>query len=94
MSFKIKVCLVQDANGKQIFKCTTWYPSADLTPAKARKEAQKVAMLWEDEARQHLFSCLQPSASCAIIGSKQAGGTPHEGLNLHRTQKIRTHGQA
>ena len=42
----------RDDNGKQIFKCTTWYPSADLTPAKARKEAQKAAANWEDEVRQ------------------------------------------
>lgn len=51
MSFKIKVCLVQDANGKQIFKCTTWYPSADLTPAKARKEADRVAVRLEKEQK-------------------------------------------
>jgi len=42
----------RDANGKQIFKCKTWYPPADLTPAKARKEAQKVAGVWEEEAKQ------------------------------------------
>ena len=52
VSFKFKACVGRDDNGKQIFKCTTWYPSADLTPAKARKEAQKVAAIWEDEVRQ------------------------------------------
>ena len=52
VSFKFKACLGRDANGKQIFKCWTWYPPADLTPAKARKEAQKVAAIWEDEVRQ------------------------------------------
>ena len=52
VSFKFKACLGRDANGKQIFKCWTWYPPADLTPAKARKEAQKVAGAWEEEARQ------------------------------------------
>jgi len=35
VSFKIKACLARDANGKQLFKCTTWYPPADLTPRKA-----------------------------------------------------------
>ena len=50
--FKFKACVGRDDNGKQIFKCTTWYPPAELTPAKARKEAQKVAAIWEDEVRQ------------------------------------------
>ena len=52
VSFKFKACMGRDANGKQIFKCKTWYPPADLTPAKARKEAQKVAGVWEEEAKQ------------------------------------------
>ena len=50
VSFKFKACLGRDANGKQIFKCWTWYPPADLTPTKARKEAQRVAGVWEEEA--------------------------------------------
>lgn len=53
VSFKIKACLGRDANGKQPFKCTTWYPPSDLTPAKARKEAQKVAGVWEEDVRQN-----------------------------------------
>lgn len=49
VSFKIKVCLGRDANGKQIFKCWTWYPPDERTPAKARKEAERVADRWEEE---------------------------------------------
>ena len=52
VSFKFKACMGRDVNGKQIFKCKTWYPPADLTPAKARKEAQKVAGVWEEKAKQ------------------------------------------
>ena len=52
VSFKFKACMGRDLGGKQIFKCKTWYPPADLTPAKARKEAQKVAGVWEEEAKQ------------------------------------------
>ncbi len=52
VSFKFKACLGRDANGKQIFKCSTWYPPADLTPAKARKQAQKEADKWEEEVKQ------------------------------------------
>lgn len=51
VSFKFKACMGRDANGKQIFKCKTWYPPADLTPAKARKEAERVAGRWEEEQR-------------------------------------------
>ena len=51
VSFKFKTCLGRDDNGKQIFKCWTWYPPADLTPAKARKEADRVAARWEEEQR-------------------------------------------
>ena len=54
VSFKFKACVGRDGNGKQIFKCTTWYPPAELTPAKARKEAQKVVSICEDEVRQSL----------------------------------------
>ena len=48
VSFKFKACVGRGADGKQVFKCKTWYPPDELTPAKARKEAQKVAARWED----------------------------------------------
>ena len=52
VSFKIKACVGRDENGKRVFRCTTWYPPEGLTNGKARKEIQKVAILWEDEAKQ------------------------------------------
>jgi len=52
VSFKFKACLGRDANGKQIFKCWTWYPPAELTPAKPRKGAQRVEGVWEAEVKQ------------------------------------------
>lgn len=51
VSFKIKACVGRDENGKQVFRCKTWYPPEGLTNGKARKEVQK-AILWEDEAKQ------------------------------------------
>ena len=51
VSFKIKVCVGRDENGKQVFRCTTWYPPEGLTNGKARKEVQKVAIVWEDQAK-------------------------------------------
>ena len=52
VSFKIKACVGRDENGKQVFRCKTWYPPEGLTNGKARKEVQKVAILWEDETKQ------------------------------------------
>ena len=51
VSFKFKACVGREADGKQVFKCMTWYPPDELTPAKARKEADRVAARWEDEVR-------------------------------------------
>lgn len=69
VSFKFKACVGRDDNGKQIFKCTTWYPLAELTPAKARKEAQKVAAIWEDEVRQ---AYLKEQKETAVVGASHA----------------------
>lgn len=51
VSFKIKVCVGRDENGKQVFRCTTWYLPEGLTNGKARKEVQKVAVVWENQAK-------------------------------------------
>ena len=52
VSFKFKACLGRDENGKQIFKCHTWYPPVGLTKAKSRKEAERAAAAWEAETKQ------------------------------------------
>lgn len=49
LSYKIRVCLGRDENGRQISKAMRWNPPEDMTPAKARKEAQRVAAVWEAE---------------------------------------------
>ena len=36
--FKFKACFGRDANGKQIFKCWTWYPPADPPPPRLAKK--------------------------------------------------------
>ena len=43
LSYKFRVCLGRDENGRQISKAMRWNPPEDMTPAKARKEAQRVA---------------------------------------------------
>ena len=47
ISFRFTVCLGRDAEGKQIRKYKTWTPPESLTPAKARKAAEKEAEKWE-----------------------------------------------
>ena len=49
LSFKIRVCLGRDKSGKQISKAMRWHPPEGMTPAKARKEVQRVAEIWEAE---------------------------------------------
>ena len=69
VSFKFKACMGRDLGGKQIFKCKTWYPPADLTPAKARKEAQRVAGVWEEEVKQ---AYLKEQEEKAVAGASPA----------------------
>lgn len=49
LSFKFRTSLGRDESGKQHFKTTRWHPPEGMTPAKARKEAQRVAAIWEAE---------------------------------------------
>ena len=52
LSYKIRVCLGRDENGRQISKAMRWNPPEDMTPAKAKKEAQRVAAVWEAEQKE------------------------------------------
>lgn len=52
LSYKIRVCLGRDENGREISKAMRWNPPEDMTPAKARKEAQRVAAIWEAEQKE------------------------------------------
>ena len=58
VSFKFKAFLGRDENGKQIFRCKTWYPPAELTKAKSKREAARVAILWEKEIKEALEKAL------------------------------------
>lgn len=51
ISFRFTVCLERDVRGKQIRKYTTWTAPADLTPAKARKAAERAADAWDEEVK-------------------------------------------
>ena len=48
ISYRFIACMERDVRGKQIRKYTTWTAPADLTPAKARKAAERAADAWEE----------------------------------------------
>ena len=50
-SYRIAACLGRDTQKKQIRRITTWTPTEEMTPAKARKAAEKYADAWEREIR-------------------------------------------
>ena len=49
VSFRFIACLGRDAAGKQIRKYLTWTPPEGLTPAKAKKAAERAADAWEQD---------------------------------------------
>ena len=51
VSYRFTVCLERDAQGKQVRKYTTWTPPEGLTPAKAKRAAERAAEEWEQETR-------------------------------------------
>lgn len=52
VSYRFIACLERDARGKQVRRYATWTPPADLTPAKAKRAAERAAEEWEDEIRK------------------------------------------
>ena len=51
VSYRLTACLGRNAAGKQVRKYLTWTPPDRLSPAKARKAAQREADKWEKEVR-------------------------------------------
>ena len=51
ISYCFTVSLGRDEQGKQIRKNLTWKPTEGMTPAKARKAAERAAAEWELEVR-------------------------------------------
>ena len=50
VSFKFKVFLGRDENGKQIFKCKTWKPEKQMSESKLKQLAEKESSIWERQA--------------------------------------------
>lgn len=68
VSYVFTVNLERDANGKQVRRYCTWIPPAGLTPAKARKAAERAADAWEQEVRDEY----QKSKEVKMLGQSYA----------------------
>ena len=51
VSYRFTACLERDAQRKQVRRYTTWEIPDGLTPAKAKKAAERAADTWEQEVR-------------------------------------------
>ena len=52
VSYQFACCLGRDANGKQIRRYNTWIPPEGLSPAKAKKAAERAADAWEEQLKE------------------------------------------
>ena len=71
ISYRFTLCLERDAQGKQIRRYTTWTPPEGLTPAKAKKAAERAADAWEDETRR-AYQEEQKALACGAAYQLQA----------------------
>lgn len=55
-SYRIRVFVGEDTNGKQLYQSMTWTPPPTMRPTSADKEANKQAALFEDKVKQGLVS--------------------------------------
>ena len=75
VSFKFKAFLGKDQNGKQIFKCSTWYPDKPMSEKKMLSCAQREAILWEnslydENEKTQKISCSQPISFREFVETK------------------------
>lgn len=52
ISYRFTACMERDARGKQMRKYFTWPVPDGMTPAKAKKTAERAADAWEEEIRK------------------------------------------
>lgn len=55
-SYRIRVYVGEDVNGKQLFQSMTWTPSPTMRPTSADKESKRQALLFEEKVRQGVVS--------------------------------------
>ncbi len=66
VSFKFKVFLGRDEQGKQIFKCKTWSPKAISSESKITAQAQKEAIIWERQIAEEYQKSMQAFSPAEI----------------------------
>lgn len=64
VNYMFTASLGRDASGKQIRKYLSWIPPEGLTPAKARKAAERAADAWEQEVIQKYQEELKAAVCC------------------------------
>ena len=62
ISYRFRACVGRDAEGKQLFRSTTWTIPDGLTPSKAERAARKAAEQWEKTARAEYEEDLKKKA--------------------------------
>lgn len=60
--YDFTACVGRDTSGKQIRRYLRWRPPEDLTPAKARKAAERAAAEWEESERKE-YAAQQAAAA-------------------------------
>ncbi len=63
VSFKFKAYLGRDENGKQIFKCMTYTPEKQMSESRLTAQAEKQAVLWEQQVIQEYAAKQAENAS-------------------------------
>lgn len=56
VSYRFIVCIGRDAQKKQIRRFKTWTPLEGMSPAKARKAAERAADAWEQEVKSEYLA--------------------------------------
>lgn len=56
VSYRFIVCIGRDAQKKQIRRFKTWTPPEGMSPAKARKAAERAADAWEQEVKSEYLA--------------------------------------
>ena len=63
ISFKFKVYLGKDENGKRIFRCKTWIPEKTMSENKLKSLAKKEATIWEHQLTENICNTQQTFVS-------------------------------
>ena len=69
ISYTFTACFGRDKQGKQIRRYTTWTPPKGMGATKARKEAEKQAILWEQSLQEEVEQ--QPTVVQRTIDERQ-----------------------